>query len=91
MQHIVLFFTLWPILSVIVAALFTKNDTSIDVFFLRSLELSAITLWTCYILQVTKVIDGAQVAITGAVVWSFAAIIGEIALKMETDKPASRS
>lgn len=91
MQNVVLFFTLWPILSVIVAAIFTKSDTSIDVFFLRSLEVSALVLWVCYLLHVTGMVDGIREAITGAIIWSCAAVIGEIALRMETDKPASRS
>ena len=90
MRHIVLFFTLWPMLSVVVAAIFVKGDTSIDKFFLRSLELSALVLWVCYFLHITGAVEGIREAITGAVIWTFAAVIGEIALRMSDDKPADR-
>ena len=91
MQHVVLFFTLWPMLSILFAMFFIKNNLSPDVFFLRSLEVSALVLWVCYLLHITGTVDVIREALTGAIIWSCVAVIGEIALRMETDKPAKRS
>ncbi|USN96951.1 MAG: hypothetical protein H6797_02040 [Candidatus Nomurabacteria bacterium] len=83
MQNLVIFFALWPVLSLFVAAFFTGDEAKIVMFFLRSLELSGAVLTICIVLHLAGIVHSTWAAAVGAVVWGGAALLGEYAYQNE--------
>ena len=79
MHNLILFLVLWPVFSLILTPIFTRDENKINLFCLRSFELSAVGLAVCFILHVTGIVPSISSTILGVIIWGGISAIGEFA------------